>query len=70
MTGSPHQMPRPMKMATNSGASTVPSPSNAFRISTAGSIFCGKKAAAKVFSAGTVRPKPMPRLAVASSNMP
>jgi hypothetical protein len=37
-------------------------------MSTAESIFRGKKAAVKVFRAGTVRPKPMPRLAVASSS--
>jgi hypothetical protein len=39
-------------------------------MSTAESIFCGKKAAVKVFRDGTVKPKPMPRLVVASSNIP
>ena len=34
MTGSPHQNPRPTKIATNTGASVVPSPSNAFSTST------------------------------------
>jgi hypothetical protein len=62
-------MPSPTKIATKTGASAVPSPSSAVRTSTAESIFCGKKAAVKVFRAGTVRPKPMPRLVVARSSM-
>ncbi len=31
VSGSPHQNPRPTKTATNTGASTVPSPSRALR---------------------------------------
>jgi len=38
-------------------------------MSTAESIFCGKKAAVKVFRVGTVRPKPTPRLVVARSSV-
>ena len=68
--GRPRQMPRPTKTAAKTGARAVPSPSRAFRISTARSIAAGKKAAAKVLRDGTVRPKPAPRLAVASSSRP
>src|SRR6516164_8370300 len=42
-TGRPHQNPRPRKMATNTGASAVPSPSSAFSTSTARSTLSGWK---------------------------
>ena len=54
-------------MATNSGASAVPSPSSALSTSTAESTLAGLNAAVNVLSAGTVNPKPTPRLVVASS---
>ncbi len=66
MTGSPHQNPSPTKSATNSGASTVPSPSSALRVRIARSTAAGWNAAAIVLSEGTVSPKPAPRHAVAS----
>ena len=67
-TGSPHQNPSPTNIATNSGASAVPRPSNAFRTSTEWSTASGWNTAVKVFSVGTVRPKPAPRNAVATSS--
>src|SRR6478752_4897964 len=69
-TGSPHQKPRPTNTATNSGANAVPSPSRALSTSTDESTLVGLNAAVNVFSAGTVKPKPMPRLVVASNSKP
>ena len=45
----------------------VPSPSNALSTSTDESTLVGLNAAVNVFRAGTVKPKPMPRLVVARS---
>jgi hypothetical protein len=47
----------------------VPNPSRALSTSTDFSTACGWKAAVSVFRAGTVRPKPTPRKAVATSSM-
>src|ERR1700735_543729 len=68
--GRPVQNPMPTNIATNTGASAVPSPSRAFSTSTDRSTACGWNAAASVFSAGTARPKPAPRQAVAASSSP
>jgi hypothetical protein len=46
--------------ATSSGASAVPSPSSAFKVSTAPSSRPGDKPSTKAFSAITVAPKPRP----------
>ena len=62
----PARMPSPTKIATNTGASTVPSPSSAFSISTARPRAPGWKRAASVLRVGTARPNPAPRHAVAS----
>ena len=43
MTGSPHQKPKPTKMATNTGARMVPSPSSAFSTRTEASARVGVK---------------------------
>ena len=67
-TGKPHQKPSPTKIATNTGASAVPRPSSAFNTRTARSSPSGWNAAANVFSAGTVSPKPAPRNPVATSS--
>ena len=68
--GRPHQKPNPTKTATKIGASAVPRPSSAFSTSIDESTFSAWNAAVKVFSAGTVNPKPTPRLAVATSSSP
>ena len=47
----------------------MPSPSSALRYSTARSAAAGKNAAARLLSAGTASPKPIPRLVVASSRI-
>ncbi len=70
MTGRPHQNPRPTKMATNTGARAVPSPSSALSASTEASTRSGWNAAVRVLRAGTVRPNPAPRHAVAASSSP
>ena len=70
MIGSPHQAPRPMKRATNRGASAVPTPSSALRVRTALSTVAGWKAAVNVLTAGTTRPKPTPSAAVAARRRP
>src|SRR5262249_21298404 len=67
-SGRPHQKPRPTKIATNTGASAVPSPSSALSTRTEDSTPAGWNAAVRVFRAGTVSPKPAPRNAVATSN--
>ena len=69
-SGSPHQKPRPSKMATNTGASTVPRPNRAFSTRIERSTAVGLNAAVNVLSAGTQKPKPAPRLAVARSSSP
>ena len=69
-SGRPHQKPSPSKIATNTGASTVPSPSSAFRTRIERLTAVGLNAAVNVLSAGTVKPKPAPRLAVARSSSP
>ena len=58
VSGRPHQKPSPTKIATNTGASAVPSPSRALRTSTDDSTPAGWKAAVSVFSDGTASPKP------------
>ena len=65
-TGSPTQKPRPTKIATNTGASAVPSPSSEFSTSTERSTVSGWNAAVNVLMDGTVSPNPTPRHAVAS----
>ena len=67
-TGRPTQNPRPTKIATNTGASAVPSPSSELRTSTERSTVSGWNAAVNVLIDGTVSPKPTPRHAVASSS--
>src|SRR5262245_17842846 len=67
-TGRPHQKPSPTKIATSTGASAVPRPSSALSTSTDESTRSGWNAAVNVFSAGTVRPKPTPTNAVATSS--
>ena len=67
-TGSPIQNPRPLKTATNTGATAVPRPSSAFRTSTDLSTAAGCSAAARVLRAGTESPNPAPRHAVAPSS--
>ena len=57
-------------MATNTGANTVPSPRSAFSTSTEASTRSGWNAAVSALMAGTVRPKPAPRQAVAASSSP
>ena len=70
MTGRPHQNPKPMKMATNTGARAVPNPRSAFRTRTEPSTRSGWNAAVRVLMAGTVRPNPAPKHAVAASRSP
>src|SRR5215217_4241122 len=48
--GKPHQNPRPTKIATNTGASAVPSPSSALRVSTEVSTLVGWNTAVRIFS--------------------
>ncbi len=67
MRGRPHHQPMPRKTATSTGASAVPRPSSALRYSTARSTAERKKAPTRLLSDGTVSPKPIPRLVVASS---
>ena len=67
-SGRPHQKPRPSKIATNTGASTVPRPSSAFSTRIERSTAVGLNAAVNVLSAGTQKPKLAPRLAVATSS--
>ena len=69
-TGSPHQNPRPTKMATNTGASAVPNPRSALSTRTDRSIACGWNAAVNVLSVGTVSPNPTPTKAVATRSRP
>ena len=57
-------------MATKTGASTVPNPSSALSTRIERLTAFGLNAAVNVFKAGTVKPKPAPRLAVATSNSP
>ena len=66
--GNPTQNPAPLKAATNAGARAVPRPSRALSTRTDLSSASGWKAAANVFSDGTVRPNPAPRQAVAMSS--
>ena len=65
-TGSPTQKPRPTKIATNTGASAVPSPSSALSPSTERSTAPGWNAAVNVLIDGTVSPNPAPRQPVAT----
>jgi hypothetical protein len=65
-TGRPTQKPRPTKIATNTGASAVPSPSSALSESTDRSTASGWNAAVNVLIDGTVSPNPTPRQPVAS----
>src|SRR6185437_907860 len=52
-TGRPHQNPSPTNIATNTGASAVPSPSRALRTKTARSTPSGWKSDTKVLMTGT-----------------
>ncbi len=59
----------PRNTATSTGASAVPRPSSALRYRTARSAAAGKNAAARLFSAGTVSPNPIPSEVVAASSI-